>query len=147
MKCDIRECRLSDAEAISALSGQLGYPVGVEVIRERLQRLTRDSNHAVLVACSPEGSVVGWMDVGIVFHLQSGTYCEIGGLVVDESARKNGIGRELVAYAERWAAEREVSRVLVRSNAKRADAHRFYLRENYELVKTSAVFEKRLRKV
>ena len=146
MKCEIRESHLSDAESVSALSGQLGYPVPVEVIRERLQRLTNDPNHMVVVACAPDGTIVGWMDVGIVFHLQSGTYCEIGGLVVDESARKNGIGRELVAYAESWAAERDIQRVLVRSNAKRADAHRFYLRENYELVKTSAVFEKRLTK-
>ena len=146
MKCEIRESRLTDAESVSALSGQLGYPVSVEVIRERLQRLTDDPDHMVVVACGPDGKIVGWMDVGIVFHLQSGTYCEIGGLVVDESARKNGIGRELVAYAEKWAADRKIQRVLVRSNAKRADAHRFYLREKYELVKTSAVFEKRLLK-
>jgi hypothetical protein len=33
---------------------------------------------------------------------------------------------------------------MLRSNSKRADAHRFYLREQYTMVKTSAVFEKKL---
>ena len=104
----------------------------------------RAEDHAVIVACAHGGTVIGWMDIGIVFHLQSGRYCEIGGLVVAEQARNQGIGRELLAYAEKWGASKGMKKMVVRSNAKRADAHRFYLREQYEMVKTSAVFEKRL---
>jgi N-acetylglutamate synthase and related acetyltransferases len=144
MDCEIRHVRMSDAESIAELSSQLGYPVPLEQIAHRLHLMEGDSKHAVVVVCLPAGSVVAWMDLGIVLHLQSGEYCEIGGLVVADSARNQGIGAKLVAYAERWAAERGMKKVLVRSNAKRADAHRFYLRENYEMVKTSAVFEKRL---
>ncbi|MDT8069359.1 MAG: GNAT family N-acetyltransferase [Terriglobia bacterium] len=140
----IRECRLSDAESIAQLSAQLGYPVPADEMERRLRHVTDDPGHGVLVACIEDSQVVGWIDVGIVFHLQSGAYCEIGGLVVAESVRSNGIGRELVAAGERWAASRAVKKVLVRSNAIRADAHRFYLREDYTMVKTSAVFEKRL---
>lgn len=144
MKCEIRECRLADSGTIAELTSQLGYAVPEEEIRRRVRAIADKKDHAVIVACGPDGTVIGWMDVGLTFHLQSGTYCEIGGLVVAASARSQGIGRELVAYAEQWAAEREVEKVLVRSNTKREDAHRFYLRENYRMVKISAVFEKKL---
>jgi GNAT superfamily N-acetyltransferase len=144
MNSAIRECRSADAASIAMLSEQLGYSVSVEEMERRLEHLAKDSNHTVLVACLADGAVVGWIDVGIVFHLQSGAYCEIGGLVVADSVRGKGIGRELVLAGEQWAAARGMKKVLVRSNAIRADAHRFYLREKYTMVKTSAVFEKRI---
>ena len=144
MNYTIRKCRLDDAAAVAELSGQLGYAVPPDVVAERIRSMSSDPTHTVAVACADGGQVIAWMDLGIVFHLQSGRYCEIGGLVVAESARSNGIGRRMVAYAEQWAAEKGVKKVLVRSNSKRADAHRFYLRENYTMVKTSAVFEKKL---
>lgn len=144
MRSEIRECQYSDADAVARLSGQLGYAVPADEMQSRLAHLANDSNHSVLVACLENGEVVGWIDVGIVFHLQSGAYCEIGGLVVSELVRGKGIGRELVVAAEQWASARGLKKVLVRSNAIRTDAHRFYLREKYTMVKTSAVFEKRL---
>ena len=142
---ELRECEARDAASVAALSGELGYPVPATEMERRLERVANDPNHSVLVACLEDGSVAGWIDVGVVFHLQSGAYCEIGGLVVATKARNNGIGRELVAAAERWASSRGLPKVLVRSNTVRAGAHRFYLRENYAEVKTSAVFEKKLR--
>jgi GNAT superfamily N-acetyltransferase len=141
---EIRECRVSDAAAVARLSEELGYAVAAGEMEYRLRRVVADRDHAVLVACLEDCGVIGWIDVGVVFHLQSGTYCEVGGLVVADGVRGKGVGRELVAHAEKWAATRGLKKVLVRSNAKRADAHRFYLRENYSLVKTSAVFEKQL---
>jgi GNAT superfamily N-acetyltransferase len=144
MVCEIRQFRMSDADRIAELSSQLGYPVPLGQVKQRLHLMVDDPKHTVVVACVADGTVAAWMDLGIVLHLQSGEYCEIGGLVVADSARNQGIGAKLVAYAERWAAECGMKKVLVRSNAKRTDAHRFYLRENYEIVKTSTVFEKKL---
>jgi GNAT superfamily N-acetyltransferase len=144
MQIEIRECRSVDAASIAKLSAQLGYAVPADDMGCRLNHIADDPDHTVLVACIASGEVVGWIDVGIVFHLQSGAYCEIGGLVVAESVRSNGIGRKLVAAGEQWAASRGLMKVLVRSNAIRTDAHRFYLRENYTMAKTSAVFEKKL---
>lgn len=144
MKCDIRPCKASDAAAVAELSAQLGYAVPVEEMERRLSHMANDPDHIVLVASFTSGEIVGWIDVGTVFHLQSGAYCEIGGLVVGESARGNGIGSELVAAGEQWASARGLKKVLVRSNAIRVNAHRFYLREDYSIVKTSAVFEKNL---
>jgi GNAT superfamily N-acetyltransferase len=58
--------------------------------------------------------------------------------------RSHGIGKILLQEAEKWAKARGVTRALVRSRVAREDAHRFYEREGYIRVKTSAVFEKSL---
>jgi GNAT superfamily N-acetyltransferase len=147
MSLSFREAGRADAAALASLSGELGYPVSIAEMRARLELMAKNPDHAVLVACDRDGAagtgaVIGWIDVGIVFHLQSGRYCEIGGLVVTASARRKGTGKALVAQAEEWAATRGLARVLVRSNAVREDAHRFYIREGYRRAKTSAVFEK-----
>ncbi len=143
-KLEIRECARSDAEQVARLSEQLGYPLSVDETESRIVRLHENPDHVVLVACLPEKGVVGWIDVATAYRLHSGTYAEICGLVTDESVRSRGIGRALVAGAERWAAERGLSRIRVRSQVKRTDAHRFYLRENYTQLKTSVMFEKTL---
>ena len=136
----IREMLASDAQQASELSGELGYPASAEEIRQRLHELRRAS-HAVYAACL-EGVVVGWIEVGIGHHLQSGAYGEIGGLIVSAACQGRGIGRRLVETAERWVATRGVSTLVVRSRITRAAAHDFYLGLSFERLKTSAVFKK-----
>src|SRR3954447_8428595 len=137
----IRQVEISDADSVASLSGELGYPVTAQVMSDRIRYVQLLNNHAIYVACL-EGKVAGWIDVGIAHHLQSGVYAEIGGLVVAVAARNNGIGKELVLAAEKWAAEQGVVEILVRSQVKREAAHRFYLRQGYVQIKTSAVFRK-----
>lgn len=139
----IREISLADAEAAAQLSGELGYPVPPERMRERIRRMASLPDHAVFVGCV-DGAVVGWIDVGVIHHLQADPYAEIGGLVVSGNYRGAGIGRMLVMRAEQWARRREVARMVVRSRITREGAHRFYVREGYEHIKTSAVFSKSL---
>jgi GNAT superfamily N-acetyltransferase len=140
----IREALPSDAAAVAALSAELGYPVPVGEMEKRLRYLIEVPDHAVLVACIPEATIIGWVDVGMEFHVQWGHFAEIGGLVVTEKARSAGVGKALVHAAEQWAAFGGAKRMRVLSNAIREGAHRFYLREGYEKIKTSAVFEKEL---
>jgi GNAT superfamily N-acetyltransferase len=137
----IREILPSDAEAAARLSGELGYPASAEVIEQRINQLADLPHHAVYVACIGS-SVVGWIDLAIVNHLQSDPYAEIGGLVVAETTRSNGIGGVLLCFAEDWARARGVRRVVVRSRVTRERAHAFYERAGFARVKTSAVFEK-----
>ena len=69
---------------------------------------------------------------------------EIGGFVAANEFRSVGIGRELICRAEQWARDRGLGRMVVRCQIKRDAAHRFYLREGYELAKTSHIFVKPL---
>lgn len=137
----LRAAEPSDAAAVSALSGELGYPADVSEMRARLERLCVSREHGVFVAWD-DTAVLGWIHVSAVEHLQAEARAEIGGLVVAEAARSRRIGAQLVARAEAWARARGLGAVLVRSQIKREDAHRFYLREGYAQTKTSAVFTK-----
>lgn len=140
----IREIQFTDAAAAAQLSGELDYPVSPEAITRRIETIVNLSDHIVYVACL-SNTVVGWIDVGIVHHLQTEAYGEIGGLVVSNGCRNRRIGQKLVAKAEQWVAHRGISRMLVRSQIAREAAHRFYLREGYSRTKTSAVFSKDLK--
>lgn len=139
----VRPLAIEDAEAVSSLSTQLGYPCDAATMRKRIHQLTQSSDRIAFVAVL-EDVVVGWADASIERHLQSQDVVELGGLVVKEGHRGLGIGRRLCEAVEQWAVRQEIPRVRVRSQIKRQDAHRFYLRDGYEHVKTSEVFEKRL---
>jgi len=139
----IRKIALADAEAAAKLSEELGYPVSPDEMEKRIREVAHLAEHVVYVACIAD-AVIGWIDVGVVHHLQAEAYAEIGGLVVSSEFRSAGIGRKLVARAEQWARDRGARRMVVRSRVSREAAHRFYLREGYERTKTSAVFSKAL---
>jgi len=139
----IRKIAVEDAAAAARLSEELGYPVSTAVMEHRIRVLAGLQDRIVYVACSAD-DVVGWIDVGVVHHLQADAYGEIGGLVVSSAHRSGGIGAKLVTHAEQWVRERGMIRIVVRSQIAREAAHRFYLRQGYERTKTSAVFSKSL---
>ncbi len=139
----IREIFRTDAKAVAALSAELGYPVAVPEMEQRIDELRSSPDRIGFVACR-SGTVVGWVDASIVRRLAAGSYGEVAGLVVKDGFRDQGIGRELLREAERWVEGRGVSGMLVRSRTTREAAHRFYLREGYSVTKTSTVFWKQL---
>ncbi len=69
---------------------------------------------------------------------------EILGLIVSAAARREGVGRKLLAQVESWAKEVGAGAVVVRSNSKREESHVFYPAMGYQAIKTQAVYEKRL---
>jgi GNAT superfamily N-acetyltransferase len=139
----IRPIQTRDAAAATRLCAELEYPAEESAVIARVGQIAGDPNRAVLVACVDD-AVVAWIDLSLEYHLQSEPAALIGGLVVSEAARGQGIGRELCEAAEAWARGRGIVRMRVRSNAIRERAHAFYLRDGYRHVKTSAVFEKTL---
>ncbi len=139
----IRLLTVDDAEAAAELSGQLGYSCAVEDLRDRIEELSRAADR-VAFAAVVDGQIVGWIDAAMERHLQSPASAVIGGLVVREDTRGLGVGKRLCLEVEEWARSKSVPLVRVRSQIKREDAHRFYLRDGYRMVKTSLVFEKLL---
>ncbi len=133
----------SDADDVARLCGQLGYPASPEDVTTRLLHIGRRRDQAVVVA-DMEGRVVGWLHVAAQRTIECDLMAEILGLVIDESARRRGIGAMLVADAERWAADMACATVRVRSRVARERAHAFYERAGYRRIKTQHVFEKAL---
>jgi GNAT superfamily N-acetyltransferase len=137
----IRRLTADDAEAAAELSGELGYPSPAEDLRERIEELSRTADRVAFAAVLDD-QIVGWIDAAMERHLQYAASAVIGGLVVREDTRGLGVGRRLCLEVEDWARSKSVQIVRVRSQIKREDAHRFYLRDGYHKVKTSLVFEK-----
>ncbi len=132
-----------DLEDAAALSGELGYPTDTAHVRARFDALDGRAEHGLLVA-EDGGGGGGWIHVHDDWTLESGRMAELLGLVVREARRGAGIGRALVAEAERWAAARGCTRLRVRSNVVRERTHRFYDGLGFRRVKSQQVFDKEL---
>ena len=140
----IRSAIPDDADAIARLSGELGYPTTAPDARRRLFDIKTSTNHAVMVAEDESGTVVGWIHVFRSRRLGGEPFAELGGLVVTESLRGHGIGSRLVAEAEKWASEREIATLRIRTRTTRNDARLFYEDLDFVLTKTQVVFERQL---
>jgi GNAT superfamily N-acetyltransferase len=138
----IRPVTVEDAGAIAALSRELGYPVSAEVVAVRMERLRGRDDQLVLAAVADDGTLAGWIHAADQDLVESERRCEILGLVVDGRRRRGGIGRRLVAEAERWAASRGLRRMSVRSNVTREESHPFYEAQGYVRLKTQQVYRK-----
>lgn len=125
MPSTIRDARASDATAIAELLGELGYPASEAAVASRLERL-------VIVG---DRVVVAEVDRGVVglAHLHVSPTIEherpagrLGALVVSESHRGQGIGRQLVETLETEATARGCAVFFVMTAERRNDAHAFY---------------------
>jgi GNAT superfamily N-acetyltransferase len=138
----IRRVTREDAGAVSALSGQLGYPVSAEAVASRLERLLGQEDQLVLAAVADDGAVAGWIHAADQDLIESERRCEILGLVGDGRRRRAGIGRRLIAEAEQWAASRGLRQMSVRSNVAQEESHPFYEAQGYRRTKTQQVYRK-----
>lgn len=92
---------------------------------ERLSAIFTSSDHVVYVASVADGSIIGWVHVYRSQNLQSDAFAEIGGCVVSELFRGKGGGRRLVDTAEKWAMQKNLSKLRVRSNIERDNTRHF----------------------
>lgn len=140
----IRSAKVTDADRIARLSGQLGYPTAKIKMRKRLSFVLRDKNAACFVAETKEEGLIGWVHVSVTPLLEVERRAEVNGLVVDERVRSRGAGGMLLKAAEKWARKIQCKGMSVRSNVIRERAHEFYLRHGYEHYKTQKALRKAL---
>lgn len=139
----IRAACESDAGALAALSGELGYPVEPGAMLDRLRELARDPSRELLVA-DIGGRAVGWLEWIERTTLESGRTAEISGLVVAAARRGGGVGGALLERAAASARSRGFARLRVRTNETRTRTHAFYASRGFALVKSQRVYERRL---
>jgi GNAT superfamily N-acetyltransferase len=133
----------SDAPALAALAGELGYPTSSEALLNRLAAL-HPTEAAVFVSTDAEDHPTGWCHVEMRRTLVEPMSALIVGLVIGEDHRSAGTGADLLAAAERWARARGCRQLVVATRVTRERAHRFYAREGYEVSKTSYFLTKAL---
>ncbi len=142
MSFAIRSAVMADAEPLASLFAELGYPSTLAEMQVRLGRVLTDDGHRVLMATDPGGVVIGAVHIARLMSLDADLSGQILGLVVDESVRRHGVGRALMAAAEGWARDRKCTKVILRSNVKRTAAHAFYERIGYTNAKAQYAFRK-----
>jgi GNAT superfamily N-acetyltransferase len=140
----IRTATQEDSAALAELTAQLGYPTSREIIRKRLGFVLGLPDHAVFVAAGEDGRLVGWAHVFVAVRVESDLFAELGGLVVADSARRQGIGKALVAKSAEWGRKQGLTRLRVRCRSGRTDAHAFYRQLGFELTKEQHIYDKGL---
>jgi ribosomal protein S18 acetylase RimI-like enzyme len=122
----IRAAKLSDAPELAAIMSELGYETASNEMRARLKSILPDASYSTFVA--KIGKELCGM-IGTLTHM-SHEYNDLSGkivaLVVSKEQRRSGVGRALIAAAERDFAKRNVTRVTLTTRFERDAAHRFY---------------------
>ena len=135
----------ADLPEVVHLAEQLGYPCSLERIETRFTNINSSHDYALFVAKNETHQVVGYIQINIEPHtLLADLRAEISALVVDQQQRSLGIGAKLLAQAESWAKNKGITLIRLRSNTKRTDAHRFYEKNGYKILKSWHSFTKDL---
>jgi len=128
----IRDAKLTDAPAIATLMCELGYDTTPAEMRRRLKSILCDVRYRTLLA-ELDGNVCGM--IGTLAHPSyehddpSGRILALATL---STMRRRGIGRALIATAERHFAEKGIRRIALDARLTREDAHKFYESLGYE---------------
>jgi ribosomal protein S18 acetylase RimI-like enzyme len=129
----IRAAGKVDAPALAKLMGELGYPTRASEMEMRLESILNDPNYRTFVATS-HGEVCGMVGTCCFYsHEHNSPGGRIIALVVSETMRGQGVGRELVRIAEKDFVSRNVTRIALNTRTHRKEAHLFYERLGYEM--------------
>jgi GNAT superfamily N-acetyltransferase len=138
----IRPATADDAEVIASLFTDEGYPAGPSDILTRLERFATDESQ-VLVA-EHEGTVLGFIAVHAVPRFEhDDRILRIVALVVDAGARERGVGRALIAEAERIGTDLGAAFAEITAGHHRPEARRLYEAVGYDAT-VAAYLRKRL---
>ncbi|HZS18823.1 MAG TPA: GNAT family N-acetyltransferase [Candidatus Udaeobacter sp.] len=122
----IRQAQRDDGPALAQLMCELGYVTAPGEMDARLELILSNTAYRTLVAIV-NGSVCGMIGT-IVYpsyeHNDPGA--RILALVTSSAQRRRGIGRALIAAAEKDLAQRGIQRVSLNTQLIREDAHKFY---------------------
>ncbi len=102
-----------------------------------LAALVRDSSSTLMVARNDHGEIVGALSL-TVYRVPTGIRSIIEDVIVDNSARGQGIGEALMKRAIEVAREKGVSNISLTSNPMRESANRLYLRMGFKKRETNA---------
>jgi len=128
----IRYAQPGDAAALAQLMCELGYETTKSEMQMRLQRIATDERYRTFVAVR-DGNACGMIGTltypSIEHNDPSG---RIVALVILRTMRRRGIGRALLATAEKDFALRGIRRIGLNTQLAREDAHKFYESLGYE---------------
>ncbi len=127
----IRNARPDDAPDLARLLGELGYPTEADIVRQRVEEMAQRPEAVTRVGVL-SGRVIAMSTVVFRPTLHElGDIARLIAVVVDPGRRGQGIGRQLMADAERISWARGAVRIEVTSAEYRHEAHAFYEHMGY----------------
>jgi GNAT superfamily N-acetyltransferase len=129
MKLDIRKATRTDLPALvqllAEMDGERPLPMAqAERIYTEMSRYPSYSSYLAIIDGQPVGTFTLLVFVSLVHD--GAPEAVIDGVVVSPSWRGRGVGTALMVEAMRVAQEEGCYKLMLSSNSKRQDAHRFY---------------------
>ena len=123
---------MNDAAALAQLMCELGYETTKSEMQMRVQRIATDERCRTFMAVH-NGEVCGMIGtVTYPSYEHNDPSGRILALAILSTMRRCGIGRALIATAEKDFAQRGIRRVALNTRLTREDAHKFYESLGYE---------------
>ena len=135
----IRNISVNDSNSIVKLSNELGYTISLTEVDFLIESIINAKKQWAFVALK-SNKIVGFVHAFYALRLTTPAFIEIGGLIVSENERAQGIGQMLVEHVEQNLDHN--LKIRIRCNMERKDAHRFYANLNYQKQKEQIVFVK-----
>jgi ribosomal protein S18 acetylase RimI-like enzyme len=137
----VRPAEPTDAEAIATLFTDEGYPAGPSDIVVRLERFA--SSHARVLVAEHDGALLGFIALYALPRFEHDDWIvRILALVVDAGARERGVGRSLMAEAERLGREIGAAFVELTAGHHRPEARQLYESLGYDAAVTAYLRKK-----
>jgi GNAT superfamily N-acetyltransferase len=127
----VRAATTADAGRLAALLTDEGYPAGETDLVARIERFSTPDSH-VLVA-EAAGEVVGFIAFHLVPRFETDErFARIVALVVEPGVRERGVGKRLMADAERIAKDAGAAFLEVTSGHHRPEARKLFESLGYD---------------
>lgn len=127
----VRPATADDAERFASLLTDEGYPAGASDLAARIERFTTDDSG--VLAAEASGEVIGFIAFHVMPRFETDErFARIVALVVDPGVRARGIGRQLMAEAERMAVEHGAAFLEVTAGHHRPEARKLFESLGYD---------------
>ncbi len=137
----LRSAQPADAAAIAALFTDEGYPAGPSDIVARLEHF--DSPQSRVIVAELDETLLGFIAVHAMARFEHDDWIlRILALVVDAGARERGVGRTLMAEAERIGRELGAAFVELTAGHHRPEARHLYESLGYDSTVTAYLRKK-----
>ncbi|MGH2465206.1 MAG: GNAT family N-acetyltransferase [Candidatus Limnocylindrales bacterium] len=138
----LRPAKADDAPRIAELFTEEGYPAGATAVEARLGHFGTDDS--TVIVADHDAEILGFVALHVVPRFEhDDCFVRIVALVVDSTVRDRGIGRILMAEAERIGRERSAAFVEITAGHHRPAARHLYDSLGYD-ANLTAYLRKRL---
>lgn len=127
----LRAATPDDAERLANLLTDEGYPAGASDLAARIGRFSTPRSRVVVAEAA--GEVVGFIAFHVIDRFEvDERFVRIVALVVDPGVRERGVGRHLMAEAERVAIEEGAAYLEITAGHHRPEARQLYESLGYD---------------